>query len=535
MTDEAVSAQPRPSGGLTENRSRAQSGRAAANNTAAMLAARIFAAVLGLLGTTLIARMLPAVEWGYFSFVFGLLGMLAIITDLGVGRAVIGKLVHGDPTEAAEIATSFIVLRTVLGLVGYAMAIGYVVVLRCPAPVVAATALAGLVVVIATPSHALTILFQSTMRLTLVAAAESLARCVQLALTVAAVLWAPTLLLVVVPAIAYEVVAVTVKIIAVARGLGGPIPARRIELSWWSPMLREALPLSIGLALIIMLQKVGLLLLGHFDSFESVGFFAVGMKFSDLLDTAAVAVVGPLTTLLIALWPDDPLRFRRFFRQANAALIVLGLTALVAFWPVAGQVVGLLFGTNFVAAADASRIQVVGGLLGALAHLGLVALMATGRNNVIPWIAAAALGVNLALAWPLIARMSYEGAVIAGLAAQVVLLAAVWLAVLATVRMRRLLPVTTLLAVTGVAVAVIAAATAIQHRWGPPWILISAMAGLIYLLIAGSIMRRTEGLTIRSLRGPKTDDTVADRSSGDHRGGRPGDSARLRTGADREH
>ncbi|APE35086.1 hypothetical protein BOX37_15290 [Nocardia mangyaensis] len=520
--------------GPLESRSRALSGRAAANNTAAMLASRIFAAVLGLLGTTLIARALPAVEWGYFSFVFGLLGMLAIITDLGVGRAVIGKLVHGDPAESAEIATSFIMLRTVLGLLGYGLAMAYVFVLRCPPEVIAATAIAGLVVVIATPSHALTVLFQSTMRLTLVAAAEALARTVQLALTVVAVLWAPTLLVVVVPALLYEVVAVTVKIVAVARGHGGPVPARRVELRWWGEMLREALPLSIGLALIIMLQKVGLLLLGHFDSFESVGLFAIGMKFADLVDTAAIAVVAPMTTLLIALWPSDPDRFRQYFRRATVAVIALGLTALVAFWPVATQVVALLFGPNFDAAVDASRIQIVGGLLGALAHLGLVALMATGRNHLIPWIALAALAVNLGVSWPLISRLSFEGAAIAGLLAQVVLLVAVWLALVLTLRLRRLVPIATVAMIGGVAGVVIVAATRIDQSWGPPWILTSVAACLIYLLLAGGILRKTDGLTIRNLRGPKADETVANRASGVHRDGRHRDDARLRTGADRD-
>lgn len=528
MTADAAPAAP------PDPRSRAQSGRAAAGNTAAMLASRIFAAVLGLLGTMLIARALPSVEWGYFSFVFGLLGMLAIITDLGVGRAVIGKLVHGDPAESAEIATSFIALRTVLGLLGYGFAMAYVFVLRCPPEVIAATAIAGLVVVIATPSHALTVLFQSTMRLTLVAAAEAMARTAQLALTVAAVLWAPTLLVVVVPALLYEVVAVAVKIAGVARGLGGPLPARHIELRWWGEMLREALPLSIGLALIIVLQKVGLLLLGHFDTFESVGLFAVGMKFSDLVDTAAIAVVAPMTTLLIALWPADPDRFRDNFRRATLALLALGLAALVAFWPVATPVVRLLFGADLAAAADASRIQIVGGLLGALAHLGLVALMATGRNHLIPWIALGALGVNLAASWPLIARLSFEGAVLAGVLAQAVLLAAVWVALVRTLRVRRLIPVGTVAMVGGLAAAVIAAATGIQDHWQPPWIVTAIAACLIYLLLAGGILRKTDGLTIRNLRGPKADETVANRASAVHRDGRHRDAAGLRTPTDRD-
>lgn len=525
MTDEATAAVSRDD---PAHSGRARSGRAAASNTAAMLASRIFAAVLGLLGTTLIARMLPAVEWGYFSFVFGLLGMLAIVTDLGVGRAVIGKLVHGEPAEAAEIASSFIVLRTVLGLVGYGLALGYVLVLRCPPEVVTATAVAGLVVVVATPSHALTVLFQSTMRLTLVAAAEALARTVQLALTVLAVLWSPTLLVVVVPAVVYEIVALVVKIVGIGRGLGGPIPARRIELRWWGGMLREALPLSIGLALIIVLQKVGLLLLGHFDSYESVGLFAVGMKFADLLDTAALAVVAPLTTLLIALWPDDPARFRRYFRQATTALTVLGLAALVAFWPVATDSVRLLFGADLDAAADAARIQILGGLLGALAHLGLVALMAVGRNVVIPWIAAVALLVDLALAWPLISRWSYTGAAVAGSAAQLVLLVAVWVALAAAVRVRRLVPLATVTAVAGVVAAVIAAATTIDRHWAPPWIVTAITACLIYLFLAGCIVRRTDGLTIRTLRGPKPDDTVANRPGDAHRSSRHGDDAGMR-------
>ncbi|MGW0323795.1 oligosaccharide flippase family protein [Nocardia sp. NPDC003183] len=523
MTTEAKPSVPdRPIGGRA-----ALSGRAAANNTAAMLASRIFAAVLGLLGTMLTARMLPAVEWGYFSFVFGLLGMLAIVTDLGVGRAVIGKLVHGEPAEVAEIASSFIALRTVLGLLGYGVALGYVVVLGCPPQVIAATAIAGLVVVVATPSNALTVLFQSTMRLTLVAAAESIARLVQVALTVVAVLWAPTLLIVVIPAVVYELIAIAIKIVGVGRGLGGPIPARRVELRWWGGMLREALPLSIGLALIIMLQKVGLLLLGHFDTFESVGMFAVGMKFADLVDTAAIAVVAPLTTLLIAVWPADPTGFRRYFRQSGAALTALGLAALVAFWPVATQVIDLLFGAKFVSAVDASRYQIIGGLLGALAHLGLVALMAAGRNYLIPWIALLALAVDLALSWPLIAWLSFEGAAVAGLVANVVLLIGVWLALVATVRIGRLIPVTSVVSVSAVAAAVIVPATMIQQRWEPPWIVTSTVAGVLYLFLAGCVVRWTDGLTIRSVRGPKSDDTVAIRSDDHHRGSHP-HPARMR-------
>ena len=71
-------------------------GRAAARSTAALLVSRAVVSLLGWAGSVVIARVLSPQDWGHWSFVFGLLGLLAVVTDLGVGRVVVARLVQDD-------------------------------------------------------------------------------------------------------------------------------------------------------------------------------------------------------------------------------------------------------------------------------------------------------------------------------------------------------------------------------------------------------------------------------------------------------
>lgn len=66
----------------------------ARRSTAIMLGSRIAVAAMGWTGSVLIARSISPDEFGKFSLIFGLLGLLSVVTDLGVGRVVLAKLVE---------------------------------------------------------------------------------------------------------------------------------------------------------------------------------------------------------------------------------------------------------------------------------------------------------------------------------------------------------------------------------------------------------------------------------------------------------
>lgn len=468
-------------------------GRTARRNTVAMLASRLAIASMGWAGSMILARVLAPDDFGKFSFVFGLLGLLSVVTDLGVGRVVLAKLVECNPWEVSYVTTAFIALRGLLGLLGYALAVGYVVLLGYSSDVVWATVVAGLVVVVATPSNALSVMYQSRLRMASVAAAETLGQLAQLICTIGAVLWHPMLLVVVAPAVINEVVAAALKVRGVRAGKAGPLPAARAQLWRWREMLIEAVPLSIGFALLTVLSKVDVLMLGRMDSFDSVGLYTVGYKFADLLSMVASTVVGPVTTLLVATWPAQSEQFRQRTREAAMLLAVLGAAATAAFWPTADGVLTLLYGERFAEGADASRMLVAGSALSMLTELGLMVLIATGRHRVYPWVALAALASNVAMNLVLIPRMSFEGAALATVLTEAVMVVAIWVVVARTVAVARLFPFAQASAIAMLGLAVTVWASLLADRFDVPWPITAVVAplcvfaGVHFLPITGGL------------------------------------------------
>ena len=461
--------------------------KAAARATLATLTSRLVVALLGWAGTVIVARSLSSETWGQFSFVFTLLSLMAIFTDLGVGRIVLSRLIDDSHEEVSLTASSFVALRAVLGLFGYVFAVGYVLLLGYPSRVIAATAVAGLVVVFATPGHALSVLFQSRHRLVVPAVAESLGQAIQLGLTVLAAMFAPHLLVFVLAPVAKEVVALAIKTFGVRRRSLQLRLTRRVEVRRWGEMLKDAIPLAIGFALTMAMLKVNVLLLSLMDTFDAVGFYSIGTKFSDLMDTLSVAAVAPISTLLVAAWPQEPEMFRQRTRAAATIFTVAGAVAVAAFWPSASHIIGLLYGQRFVVSTSAARLLVLGAATMALIILGIYLLAAAGKQRHYPVVALAGLSLNVTANLILIPRMSFNGAAIATALSLGVTAAVLWVVIARTMPIAGLLPLSRVLFLAVVTAGAVGIGVQLENRL--PWPVISAgtaitvlATGCVYLL-----------------------------------------------------
>lgn len=455
--------------------------KAAARATLAVVGSRVVVAALGWAGSVIIARALGADEWGQFSFVFALLGVMSIVTDLGVGRVVLARLIEGDPEEIARTASSFLALRTVLGLMGYLLALGYVVVLQYPGEVIAATAAAGLVVVLATPSHALSVLFQSRHRLLIVAIAECLGQTLQLVLTVLAALFAPVLLVFVLPAVANELFKLVVKGFGIRKPALGLRPSRHLDAYRWRRMLVEAVPLAIGFALTIAMMKIDILMLSLLDTFDAVGLYSVGYKFSDMLDTIALAAVAPISTLLVAAWPGQLDVFRDRTRSGAMLFTLAGGVCVVAFWPSAQPVIALLYGERFAEAAPAARLLVVGAAIMSLIILGIFLLAAAEKQRRYPVVALLGLALNVVLNLILIPRFSYYGSAVATVVTWAVTVVLLWVVIARSMPVRGLLPLRGLAVLAALIAAVSALGQYLVEGPGVWWPVVSAGAIVLFV------------------------------------------------------
>lgn len=476
----------------------AESAKLAASSARALLASRVLISGLGWVGSVIVARVLTPEGWGQYSFVFGLLSVLNIVTELSIGRVVLARLIDGDPEEVSRVASSFIVLRTTLGIFGYLLAVGYVLVLGYPSEVVWATVLGGIGMVLAAPSNALTILYQSRLKLVAVAIAESIGQIVQLVMTIAAALFAPVLLVFVLPLTFNQIAALVIKIRGVLAGGAGPKPSRVIEFRRWKEMLIESIPVSIGTTVLIVMTKIDILMLGRWDTFESVGLYAIGGKFYDLVGMAMWAVTMPLMTLLMTAWPNQMEEFRQMTRRSFAFMGLACMFGLVLFLPSAHVVIQLLYGGRFVVATQATQLLVISAAFLALTELGILVLISAGKYRVYPFVVTGALGLNIILNYAFIPLLSFNGAAIATVATEAILMVGVFIVVHRSMPIRGLIPIGRLFGLAAITIVVITAML--------PWVpnspilgpVFAAFGGLVFILTV-RVLGLAGGLGIRNV------------------------------------
>ncbi len=396
------------------------------NNAGLLVIGRLIVALFGWTGTIIIARNLDSETFGRFTFVFGLLGMMTIVTDLGLGRIALSGVMSdalSDSEDRRSFAGNYIILRSLLGLVGYAAALLFTIVAGYSSDIVTATAIGGLVVIVATASHAYELILQAHLRMGVVAASAVIGRIAQLGLITMAVVADGGLLLLIVPAIVAELVIATIKIPRAVRLQ--PMTYRARPSLWW-PLLREAVPISIGTALATLFFRVDSIMLSKLADFTAVAIYGVAFKFVDLLHFVALSISAPVLTVLVRSWPDDPTTFRRTVERTVGIFAVLSGGLIVHFSLFAPETIELLYGSTYKSGATALQLLVAGEIIAFGSVVGLLILTATARHRPYPYIALAGLVVNVGLNLWAIERWGFEGAAVTTVVTETLVVLGMW-------------------------------------------------------------------------------------------------------------
>jgi O-antigen/teichoic acid export membrane protein len=444
------------------------------SNTGALLSGRVLIAAMGWAGTLLITnKALTTAQFGQFTFVFSLLGMMSIVTEMGVGRVAINGMMSDD-TDRGRFAGSYVLMRCVMGMLGYLLAVAFVVARGYPPVIVRTTLVAGLVVLISTPNHAFHLVFQTSMRMPRVAAAEVIGQIAQLSLTVALVVRGGTVTWFALPAVLCEVVILMI-LWPLARRLATYHFVVDVRL-WWS-LLREAVPISLGAAMAIIYYRIDTLMIQAIKGYEAVAVYGVAYKFVDLAHFMVIALSVPILTVLVRAWPDDHARFRSTIVKGVTLLSVSALIVLTETMLFVGRVIPFLYRRpQYAAAAPAARILIVAECIGWFGSLAFSVLVATGRHRRYPLVTGGGLLLNVGLNLVVIPRHSFNGAAVDTLITEILVTSILWFLVLripavrglALGRFWRLVPA-----------GVVGAAAGFGLRQIAPWPLAAALTALL--------------------------------------------------------
>jgi O-antigen/teichoic acid export membrane protein len=447
-----------------------------------MLVSRVTVAVFGWIGTILIARHLSESDWGAYSLIFNLLGIIGLLADLQISRIVMVELLEADD-DMGPVVGRYVALRFALALASYLIAFGIVVALRAwnphqyPQEVVVGTLVGGLSFFMASTTWALVTVCQIRLWLRPVAIGLALGQFVQLVLTI--VLYVTdtgTIVRYAIPAVLYDLTAMVFVVVSV-RGVVRVRP--RIDLSRWWIWLKAAVPLALGSSLGTLYFRIDTVMLSKLDGLAAVGRYQYGYKFSDILGFVASSLLGVVLPLLVRAWPDHLDDFRRVFRQAFVVLAITGAAAATAFGVIAGPALRSLFDAPASAALPA-RILVLGQALNFMTQLCAMALIATGRHRIYPYATLSGVVANIVLNLVLIPHFSATGSGIATVITEVIVIA-----VMATVVLRipgvLPLPWRSIGVVAVASVAMAATIATLQHPLTWPLALVAGLP--VYLLV----------------------------------------------------
>jgi O-antigen/teichoic acid export membrane protein len=441
-------------------------------DTTTLAGSRLAVAALGWAGTLILIRVLSRTGFGQYSLVFGVLGMLEIVTQSLAPRVALRGLT--DSADPEVFFGGYVMLRSALGVLAYGVAMGFVVVAGYPPVVVRTTAVAGLVLVnVISDSYWLVLTIRQ--ELYRLAIAQLLGQLVQLALTVGLALLGASVTVFTLPVVAGEVV-VLAYILRCGRAMIRP--RYRLQLRSWKPLLWASVPVAVGEGLVILYQNVDSILLSKLQGFQAVAIYNVGSKFTILADVFPMAVSFATAGVLAKAWPELAETFYATVRNMFLALTMAAGLVIVEFSVFAPQAIALLYGNRYAVAATAARLVVAGACVAFLSIVATAALAAQGRNSSYVIAGAAGLVLNVGLNLVLIPWLSYTGAGIVTLVSEAAVTACQAGVLLAQAH-RRVMPWRPL---GGCVVgAGVAAAVAVGTARLLPWPAAAALAGVAYL------------------------------------------------------
>ncbi len=383
--------------------------RRIAFNTAAQVAGRTVTIALGLVSFALIARHLGPSGLGSYALVITLVTLVASFADLGLTTIGVREI-SADPSRTERVIGSLLTLKAGAVLVIAAALFAVIEVLPYEEDVHDALRI-GLVALVATLLGGIpATLFQSRLRMDIVAAVEAATGVVAFAGTVT-VIWQGRGLLAIVLVWALASVAGTTLSFALAARHATIRPRREWRLM--AHLMRRALPLGLLVIAGFVHFRVDMVLLSVMKPLDDVGIYSVAYKFLEqalLLPALFMTSVFPVLTAYVARADE---RLRVGVQYALDFLLLVGLPITVGSFVVADAIVQLVAGDTFGDAVLPFRILTVATFFLFINALFANLLVIYDLQTRVLFLSLAAIALNVALNLVLIPPYSYVGASIA--------------------------------------------------------------------------------------------------------------------------
>lgn len=392
-------------------------GRIAADITI-QIVGRMLNAGLGVVATLVLISALGDTGFGQWSTVFAVVEIVGYAGELGLEQLAV-RHAAADREREGEWIGSVVALRLALALPVIPLILAILFLLSDSAEMRATAAITSALLFTGALSAARGV-FQIRVRNDVNV----------VILTINSVLW--TLAVIALAAASASMVAFALAFLAVAvisTGIqfGWAIRTQPLHFrgstNYWGELVRGGIPLGIAGFLTLAYVRIDGILVFQIAGADQAGLYAAVYRVLDRAQMIPTAVMTTLFPLLAAAWPADPARVRALVQAAVDTLMVIALPALALTIAASDEIVTLLLGDEFEAAAPA--LPVLMGAFVALSfwHLAQSMVIVLGRQRRLIVYTTVALIFNVALNLVLIPSHGFMAAAWITLVTEVIVMA----------------------------------------------------------------------------------------------------------------
>jgi O-antigen/teichoic acid export membrane protein len=312
---------------------------------------RIGNLALGVVVTSVIARMLGGSGFGEWSTIFAITQIAANFGELGLTQVAVSRAAS-EPPRQGEWLGALLSLRVLLAVPTTILAlVGVLLIVSTRSAEIAGVLVAATILVNA--PMALSAVFQLRVRNDVTIAIMTLGSVLWTAGALAVALTSKSIVALAAVFLAVAAITTCLTILRARRLVSlRPVSARRL----WPALMRVGLGVGAAGILVTLYVKLDQVLVFELAGSHQAGLYGAAYRVLDQIQFIPISVMTTLFPLIATAYPRDRERVRRLLQSAGEYLTMGSLPVLAFTVVAAAPIVRLLFGAQFAQAAPALPI-----------------------------------------------------------------------------------------------------------------------------------------------------------------------------------
>lgn len=314
----------------------------------------VLGAVLSGVAAIILLRYLGPVEFGKYSAVMALVGIMAGVTEGGLNAVGTREMAVRSGPERGRALANLIGVRMVVTPIGVALMVLVAWAIGFESRLVWGTLIGGLGVIAVSAQTTMMLPLWVDLRMVRLTGVEVLRQAIALGVIAALAAAGASLL----PFFAVQiVVGLLVLLITPMLVAGWRAMRPRLDRSVWVPMLLEALPVAVAVTLNVVYFRVLMVEMEVLSTGDQTGYFATAFRLMEFLIALPLLVTSVALPVLSVASEEDAARMRSAVRTLCEVSLFAGIGLALVVGLAAGPIVDLLGGPGYEPAVPAVQIQ----------------------------------------------------------------------------------------------------------------------------------------------------------------------------------